>query len=242
MTFHALVDYYNHVSDTLRGVLGTPGHRETVSRIVDAVLGAKKALAIPSTDIYLRLYGGWFDESGDATDDRLQLGAILRDLPRRYGRTRLVPSLADSVLARSADVLHSTRRSRRGLVHFRIDSANTCQANLSDRDCGIWALDMWRRGRCPRHPSCGMRTDNLATGMQQKLVDAMLVADQIYLSQADVGATVATVSNDDDVIPGLLTSRALGARATLVRINRRARCAYDGIMQTAGVQLFDFSE
>jgi uncharacterized LabA/DUF88 family protein len=63
---------------------------------------------------------------------------------------------------------------------------------------------------CPATPSV------LFTHVEQKLVDTMIVADLIYLAHRG-DTTIAIVTSDDDMWPGIITAISAGAHVVHVQ-------------------------
>lgn len=237
-TLYALIDYYNHIPDRLGRELDYAGHRIVVDRLFAKVIEATEYLDTSVDEVQLRFYGGWFGEDGEATEHRMQLGALIRDIPRRLGkRLRVLPSVADGLLSSGSSTLPATRRERCGFPPFRVVKPLSCPSG--ELRCAVDDLDSWRRGRCPNNPNCAVKTIDVVRSIRQKLVDTMIVSDQVYLSHNAPGVWVVTVSNDDDVIPGMLASIQASRHIALIRIGRREPCPYDLILEQAGIKICD---
>ena len=147
--------------------------------------------------------------------------------PTRFGRVRVFVTIADSLLAVAEEPLPLTVREKGGFGPFQLHwPARACQVQTGR--CGLHELDAWRKGRCPNYQVCGLRHDNVVVSRRQKLVDSMIVADTIHAATTE--DWVAVVSNDDDMVPGVLTASAHSRKIALLRFGRRQPSPYDAIL------------
>jgi hypothetical protein len=238
--FYALVDYFNLIPDRYRNHLNHATHRNAIDTIYSKIIEADTKLGIDYGDISMRLYGGWMRDDGEPTDDYLMISSILRDFPKHISRRRhIIPCCADSILSRTDLVLPATIRESRGFPPFRVDSHPKIHCPAGVARCPVEDLNSWKRGRCPHHPSCATRVDDVIVSTRQKLVDSMMVADQIYLSREAMDAWVAIFSNDDDVVPGLMVAAHYSRQVVLVRIGRRNVCLYDSFLEDVGTKILN---
>src|SRR5262249_13327947 len=99
--------------------------------------------------------------------------------------------------------------------------------------CAIAQLRSWIKGRCPA-AQCPVASQEAAHFRQQKLVDTALVADVVW--GASQGRTIVVVSDDEDVIPGLLTARSYGSTVAWACRADRPREPYATLIARRGVE------
>jgi hypothetical protein len=234
----ALVDYAN-VAPLRRGLLPTyEDHRSAVDAIVLALTGLAEMLKPAPNELRIRLYGGWHSAiTGSSTEEREILGSISRKFFPTRGRQRILLELADSLVGLPEEQLDHTLRHWNGLLPFSLGSAaDLCP--LDPRECPLHDFGEWRRGRCPRWSSCHRTTYEVAQSLRQKLVDTAIVADTLTLAMESSG-WVAAVSNDDDVVPGVLAGARYNPRVILVHVARRTPSPYKMLMERRSVSLFN---
>jgi uncharacterized LabA/DUF88 family protein len=90
---------------------------------------------------------------------------------------------------------------------------------------------------CPE-PSCSVAPDAVLQRAEQKLVDTMLTADLIHLSQQ--GDDIFVVSTDDDMWPGIRSALNTGCRVYHLH-PRRGRSTRYPYRQPAPPNYFEFS-
>ena len=239
-TLHCLVDYYNQA--TLRR--GVPpnyaDHHNAVELIADRLHKTLEQMNLGCTELRIRLYGGWSSsETGAPTIDREILGALIRKLfPTRSKRIRIFVQAIDSLACAPDEQLIHTVRPLPGLIPFKLNrSISACP--LGPQACALPGLDSWRRGRCPQHAKCGCTTEMATVSVRQKLIDTMIVADTITLAVQTENSWVAAVSNDDDIIPGIMAAAAISKRVFLIRYGRREPSPYDEILSRRSITLWD---
>ncbi len=159
----------------------------------------------------IRLYDGWFDENGQGTELHGLIRQHLRGAyPIRRRGYRLFVDQAEAPIAANEERILHTFRVQAGLTRYHLsivtDSPSAC-ANRSH--CGINSLRSWAKGQCPV-PNCPIMVVDTAHYRQQKLVDTALVADLVWA--ASRRRKILVVSDDEDVLPGLITARAFGSK------------------------------
>lgn len=198
----------------------------------DALNGAGLS---PFPNIHVRLYDGWFDMEGRSTDLHGMIRKCVRNYPTRTRSYRLFVEIAESLLGLPGERLLHTFREKAGVVGARLKVAQACPGTCSSPDdCCLEHLRCWLKGKCPAHPSCITPLEAVCTTVQQKLVDAMLVADLIW--SASEPGIVALFSDDEDVVPGLLSARARGARVFWLGSSTSIRQPYAPVLARAGVE------
>lgn len=233
LLLHALVDYYN-IADFHSGrEPDYESHLNAIDKVIENTTGlAYKLKPIPA-EIRIRLYGGWHDSSTDAkTNDRDILGKISRKFFPTRQNFRIFVEPSDSLYFLPEFQLPHTVRNWYGFVPFRIDfSPRDCFDRTSN--CPLYLLEFWRKGSCPNQPHCRVKTSDTVMSLRQKLVDTSIVADTIYIASQTTD-WVATFSNDDDIIPGILAAVQLSDRALLVRVGRKKPSPYDSVLIDSG--------
>lgn len=226
ISLHALVDYYNIANFSSSREPDYESHLDAIDKIVEIVTKLATELIPAPTEIKLRLYGGWHDATTNTTTlARDIIGKITRKYFPTRKTFRIFVEASDSLYCQPEFPLSHTVRKWYGFVPFRIEFAlDNC--NDKSPNCPLYALELWRKGRCPNQPICQVKSSESIVSVRQKLVDTSIVADTIFLaSQTD--DWVVSISNDDDIIPGVLTASKLSGRAKLVRVDRKKASPYD---------------
>lgn len=184
-------------------------------------------------EITLRFYGGWHDdETGASTSVRNILASAIRNAPRRIG-TRIRFEIAEAPLSHPYLTIPGTvRRARLPRLTLVAKSAANC-CNFST--CGARHLTDWANGRCPEK-DCSVKTEEVIFAKTQKMVDTMLAADAVFIAAEDRADCLVVASDDDDMLPALLTVRHFGK--PLVLLTRRSidRQRYDPILDSQGIR------
>jgi hypothetical protein len=245
---YALVDYDNQRPPTF-GRRASAGnrpnlrdHEDYIADLIRRLLEFRERLKPAFLELRVRLYGGWATmRQGENTE----IGDMVAQAIDRHGystrgrRTRLFLEMAESVLAVPDEILIGTFRSSRWRGEALRFAAQPGDCAESPNACSLLAIfSEWSRGRCPRRPACSVQANDIVRVDAQKLVDTMLVADTIS-GAAYHGAHVLTVSMDDDIVPGVLSARALGGQVSVLRFGRVDPSAYDPILLRHGVEIFD---
>lgn len=204
-----LVDWWGQVrSEFYRAAITSPGHRsEAALRRVEQLVEKRLNLETKQPErweIGFRLYAGWmrggsptpvlkdYDGLFDGYAKRRRVGSTLKTaifLPSSVGLGR-----GDSLLADEA----GRRKDKSTRVHFPFTSRSECGCSLCSHLNHI-APD-------------GFKCDR----MIEKQVDTSIVADAITLCISKEKPKVIIVSNDDDILPGVLAGDSLGGDITLL--------------------------
>ena len=115
---------------------------------------------------------------------------------------------------------------------LRIRRPDSCAHSTN---CPLDDLRQWQKKRCPRHNDCPVKTRDAIGAERQKLVDTAIVADTMYLARYHGRDWVAVVSNDDDILPGLLSGAADHERLMLATVARTQPSAYAGLLTRMSV-------
>jgi hypothetical protein len=230
---YVLVDY-DSVRKTFCPREPSPAdHRDTLHYTVSNVLEST-ITASPVREMAFRLYGGWLDEIGEDTEDLTLVSRAVRNHPRMMHRIRVLIEPALSLLAHREYNINGTLRERE-IPRFRIrQDLDNCPLQPN---CSANQLQHWLRGRCPSIPQCTRRLSDTLTANQQKLVDGMILADMFTVC-SDLDQHCILVSNDDDMIPAVVTVYKLfGARhfIKLLRLGRRQASPYDEELSRLGI-------
>ncbi len=165
----------------------------------------------------VRLYGGWYEGTNItrlAEDLSVQ---IQRDFPfaltvSRTGGAKvsisITAELASALLEEPAHQIFNTYRQKGRPANVRVRQS-------SEIGCtnGACVLDTVRKvvakGKCPIE-DCAVEAENLVYRNEQKIVDAMLTCDLLFV--AGKNEMTILVSSDDDFLPPLRVALLRGAR------------------------------
>lgn len=231
-----LIDLAN--TTVFRGI-NRPNPRVIGARL-DTFLGSlvEKAQAFVEErfcEFRFRLYDGWFDENGQGTELHGLIRQHLRGAyPIRRRGYRLFVDLAEAPIAAKEEKIIHTFRVQAGLSRYHLSVVADSPPECADRGhCGIGLLRSWVKGRCPVQ-NCRVAVTDAAHYRQQKLVDTALVADLLWA--ASQRAKILVVSDDEDVLPGLITARAFGATVGWVCRSERPREPYAIAITRQGIE------
>lgn len=188
----------------------------------------------------IRVYDGWFE----STRSESPLYGVVRDwcrntYPARVHRKRVTVEVADSLLARPLAKIENTLRRTAGISkHFVKLSPPPFSGCAAVGSCPAVGLASWlkRSGGCPQS-GCSVLTTDVCSYREQKLVDTSLVADAIWL--AAQGDDVAIWSDDEDMIPGLVTASGFRKRVLLISMEESVRPAYYALLENCNIEVVD---
>jgi hypothetical protein len=231
MRSFVLVDY-----DNLPQRLVTPSLVSLATAIDTAV-----CRVIPgTTEMNIRLYGGWYATNGLSRKGTLLAQEISANFPIiRSGsgggtRRHIHCSIAASLVAAHALVLHATLRTRRGVRKVRCP---THPANCADPStCTVGAVLGWATGQCP-NPTCTITSRDAFLFDEQKLVDTLLCCDLITLTQSNTPQSVILLSEDDDFIPALLLGGLRSNYVWHLRTRAGRSRMYDSHLMQIGINI-----
>jgi hypothetical protein len=183
-------------------------------------------------EAHFRLYHGWFNELGQPTDLHTLSAKHLRErYPTRTKRARIFAELGEAPASLGKCQLPHTIRIERGLPSASLDLIDGIPVSCKHPDdCAIFELRKWIKGRCPKkHEGCNITLSEVISYKKQKLVDTMLVSDLIWFSGK--GEHVAALSDDEDVIPGLLAASTNPVNVYWICRNGRPREQYRSLFE-----------
>jgi hypothetical protein len=204
-----LVDY-----DNVPELERNRGPQYVVTRIVNA-LGPAVA---GETELRCRLYGGWFQGSTLSRRAQQLAPALRADFPRAMPAPLAVAP--GSIIARvelalaleAAPGKHLTHTYRDRALPSNVHCASLPYSNCrTPGACPIAPLHAFLRDtECPEL-GCRVELSAVLTKPEQKLVDTMLIVDVLHLARS-TKETIAVVSSDDDIWPGIQSALMYGAR------------------------------
>ena len=137
---------------------------------------------------------------------------ILRDVSSGQN-IKISGELAHALLRLPKHVLPHTFRQRQGSP--RLTCGDPSKFGCTSPNCPMAIVhQFFALRKCPE-TSCTRSIDQLLTRAEQKLVDTMLVADLIHLASSGE-TSLAIVSSDDDLWPGMLMAMSNGTHVVHV--------------------------
>ena len=166
----------------------------------------------------IRLYGGWYENGRMTRSAQMliqqisMLGVVVRC--RRWSGSEMLATveLANSLLADPATLVDNTFRRRQLQRNLRCKDL-PWTACFDPANCASAIMYAFAGSGCSK-PGCSVLIADVFERNEQKVVDSMLVADLIEASLS--GFSVALVSRDDDMWPGL--RMAVQRNANLVHL------------------------
>jgi hypothetical protein len=209
-----IVDY-----DNIPIVLRAKGPRSVAERILELV---SPFVMSEDTAITFKLYGGWYSLSSFTPAAQILHSAIYDDFPFVWTlpaidarRLPISASLAHSLEIDPKHILLNTfrDRSRRRKGRWDQPSVRGCAAS----HCPLsLAIEHVQADRCSIS-SCTIKPSDLITPEpEQKMVDTMMVADIIHIANRG-DESLAVVTSDDDVWPGIISAMISGIRVLHVQ-------------------------
>jgi uncharacterized LabA/DUF88 family protein len=235
VTLFVLVDLANRT--VFRGVY-RPNEALIGARLTDFVWSVADEFGKNTRsviDLRFRLYDGWFDGDGIATDVYGMLRAYVRNnYPTRRKNARIFVEVADALISAPKDRLPYTFRSELGLGRYPVRIDKTPPSGcVTPAECHLHLLRAWIDGKCP-NPQCAVKTESIASYRFQKLVDTAIVADAVWFARD--GEDIVIVSDDEDVIPALIAARAAGRRVIWVCSTPSPRMQYKAIIAAHAIE------
>jgi len=236
MEIVVLIDY-----DNIQRLTQNKGLLYISERIVDLI--GYDQLSIYRR-IRLRLYGGWYEQNTPTRKAQNLQSEILINFPHRSnvvkeGKTHsiiVVIELAFSMILAPNKHLFSTYRIR---GHFNnINCIDPRSIGCTDPSCPLTNVyDFVRHGKCSKH-LCNIKPRDLFYKNEQKLVDAMMLCDFLYLN--GIQNLLILVTSDDDFWPGIQTALILGSSIIHIHTKKRAvpRNYSDGFQISRYTQIF----
>ena len=208
LSMYVLVDY-----DNLPRNLTAGGVQAVADRIQEKLLSAFPSYFTDEVRLTVRLYGGWRGRTGPTRRGVDILSQVQRNFPmiiRGGGAQQVVidASVAESLLALPHQILPHTYRTAPGIGRS-LNVASAGDLRCTRPQCPADVLSaFFTLGACPG-VGCVRSLEEVITRSEQKLVDTMLVTDAIHLSH-EGEKTLAVVSSDDDMWPGMLSAMSTG--------------------------------
>ena len=196
-----------------------------------ADLAVCRALPDPE-DVYIRLYGGWYDIQGLSRKGTIvsqEMAAYCPTLKLSADGTirRLHCELASSLVALESYVFPATVRTRAGIRKVRVVQHPDGCANPAL--CSRNSVVSWTNGYCP-DASCPVKARETFQYREQKLVDTLIACDLITLAQRSTATAVFLVSEDDDLVPPMLLAGQFSNRIWHLRTQRQRNRIYDVVL------------
>lgn len=205
-----LVDY-----DNVDKLVRRHGLVSVVSRVVDA-LGSPHLVG--ERALRFRLYGGWFNGVSLSRSAQALVPQVGSDFPRTItvgGTSGTWPIVARVEFAYGLEadprrVFTHTFRTRAAPAN--LECARPPFPGCSDAPgCPIAGVSaLVDTGVCPK-AGCPVTRDQVLFRQEQKLVDTLITADLVHLARTS-SETLALVSSDDDMWPGLRQALLFGSR------------------------------
>jgi uncharacterized LabA/DUF88 family protein len=175
--------------------------------------------------VRMRLYGGWYEENSLTAKAQLLSSDVLYNFPSRINFVKdenshsviIVVELAYSTCIDPRSHLFSTYRTRMMPMDLKCLHPNT--KGCSNLSCSLIKLYDHINNKSLRAGCCNLRAIDLVYKGEQKLIDAMLLCDLIYLSREE--CQIVIVSSDDDFWPGIKTAIILGVKVIQVHTRNR---------------------
>lgn len=202
MNYHILIDYDNlTIYQKRKGLLFN----------IEAITSNLKLSNIGSKNLIVRLYGGWY-ENDRATRLAQDLTAEIKaNFPQKVNlgdRNQVIANveLANSLIIKPQTLLYHTYRKRGTPSGLGCD--HPVKVACFSVTCPlIQVYDFLNLNKCSECKY--VRPEQVLFRSEQKLVDSMITADMIYLSQTQNNMSI--VSSDDDFWPAILTAITLGS-------------------------------
>jgi len=207
---YMLVDY-----DNLDAREFGTGPMERLEHLISIALDHFQQDHLEKTEwIYVRLYGGWYEDL-----HLTQLAhEVLQKIPTTHylitsNRTdiggkltwRVQTQLALDLLSVPGAVFENTYRRRERLKGIRV--VDPISVGFDPIKCTVKGIKhLLSHGKCP---DCKTEATRILWQVEQKLVDVMMAADLLHLSNMQ-DAVVCVVSSDEDFWPAMLQATEQG--------------------------------
>ena len=217
-----LVDYDNLGTDVKRNGLFA------LCAKLGAIVGSRRDF-VPE-NCRVRLYGGWYDESGLTRQAQRIISEIDVTFPDpvawtarlEQGKCVTQVEMAYTLLAEPGRHLLRTLRNRKFRAKIKCDTAVFGDCN--EKYCPMREVaDFLDQQKCPTY-ACSVLQEDVLYKWEQKLVDTMITSDLIFFAHQGEKDLIV-VSSDDDMWPGVRTALEFGANITLVQTRQRQTSA-----------------
>lgn len=206
---YVLIDY-----DNLPRSLSINGPGLIADRLQERLITSFPSYLAGETRFHMRFYGGWHSRTGPTKRGAQVLAEVQHAFPLMIRASTVGTnvtidgSVAEGLLALPNQPLPHTYRTYPGFGRA-IRAKSRTSLNCSLPRCPADQLvNLFNSDSCPE-VHCTKNLEDLVTRTEQKLVDAMLVADTIYLA-SNGERKLAVVSSDDDMWPGMLSAMSAG--------------------------------
>lgn len=218
MILNVLVDYDN---------VERASRKKGVRYVVDLILAAI-SLEDPLAGVRLRLYGGWYDLSGPTKYAQSLMRDVMNDYPRiescRRISGKIIPLRVEVEMAYSLEMeplkhLLHTYRPRLPPDNLRCRTAP--EVGCTRTGCSINVINHWvEHSQCPT-VGCGVKLSDAVYRGEQKMIDAMMMLDLLFISSRHSKACV--VSSDDDMLPAIRTALLQGGDITHIHTRKLSK-------------------
>ena len=178
-----------------------------------------------------RLYGGWYEKhqlTRQAQNLNLDIstnipGVVNFVINNVSCKVPVTVELAYSLAVLPSKPLLATFRPRslQSKIHCHAPSAVGCKSNPCPMDS---VHTFFQNQRC-HDPQCTFTMQSFLFKGEQKLVDSMMLSDLIHYTRVGPN-TLALVSSDDDLWPGIFSALIYGARIQHVRTRPAPKNSY----------------
>lgn len=186
-----------------------------------------------------KIYGGWYHESIFTRLAQAVSSEISKSFPKYFkcknGNTfAVIPQLARSIEAEPSRDIYYTYRTR-SYVN-KIHSLHEDDLGCNSAACpSKVVINFLKKKKC-QVESCTTKQKDILFKKEQKIVDAMLVADIVYLGKPNTN--ICVVSSDDDILPGILSALTNGARILHVKTKEENSSKFPYLSQYPGYNEF----
>jgi len=168
--------------------------RSNLSALENRLFSAVSAIQ-QYDEINFRFYGGW-DYNRRTSYSAASILPWIHSFPHVINSTLLNAEIARSLAFEKVNLPFTYRR-RTKRINFEVDISQICVSNSS---CDLYRLNQILKNKKCSKSGCGKFFNEAFLVNEQKLVDAMISSDLLYLSTLHKDH-VFLVSSDDDFIP-----------------------------------------
>lgn len=180
-------------------------------------------------DIHYKFYGGWYESAdiSSKTDRYWMLQSSIRSIKQNnYGKNIVRMTISDS-LSLAPSKIFTTSIKTGSIDKSKLILDNKKLSACTNKNCTAKIVQNWLEVGC-EHP-CTANQKNMIKIRTQKTVDTLLVSEIIYYSLLNTYQLIGVVSNDYDIVPGLVYAQEQSASIMLFRKSIHAH--YDNIIE-----------